>query len=303
VRPSLIPENAKLAICLGAVYLIWGVSFLFSKVGVSHLPPFLFSGVRFMTAGTILLSLAHAVGEPWPSSRADWRVILNLALLLVFLSNGLSIWAVQYLPSNEMALLNTSVALWLAGLGTLGPRGHSLSPVTLIGIAIGTTGVVLILLPGGAANRGNTLAEIVVLMACFSFAIGTIYYRGVHTSTSAWVMSGAQMLMGGAMLTVLGLAHGDAAAWHWDPKGILALAYLTLCSSCLAYSAYAWLTRHATPTLTGSFGYVNPAIAAVLGWVVLDERLTPLQMLGMGAIIIGVLFQTLPRGKWSVYLS
>jgi drug/metabolite transporter (DMT)-like permease len=297
VRPPLSPEKAKLAICLGTVYLVWGASFLFSKLGVTNLPPLLFSGIRFSVAGTVLLLVARAVGATWPKTRADRKIAVNLALLLVVLSNGASIWAIQYLPSSEMAILNSSTALWLAGLGTLGPRGHSLGTNTLIGLGVGTVGVLMVLWPGGALHTGNIWAELLMIGACLSFAVGTIYYRGVHTHTSALAMSGAQMLLGGIVLATLGLAHGDAQQWRPNAPGLISLAYLTFGSSCLAYSAYAWLTRHAAPMLTASFSYVNPAVAAFLGWLVLNEHMTPQQLGGLAAIIIGVLLQTLPMRR------
>ena len=285
-------------VCLATVYLVWGSSFLFTKIAVSNLPPALFSGIRFATAGTLLALIARVwSGSPWPSRRIDWRHVIVAGFFMVFVSNGLNTWAMRYLPSNQSALLNGTSAFWIAGLGTFGRRGHRLTRSAILGLVIGFLGAALMLMPKEPLSTKSVLAQAGVLTACFSWSLGTLYYRSIDTELSSLMFMALQMLMGGLMLLGLGLVHGDAAHWAPNTSGLMALLYLTFFSSCLAYTAYGWLSLNATPALIGTYGYVNPAIASFLGWQFLHEHLSGAQLVGMVVIIAGVSILTLPGGS------
>jgi drug/metabolite transporter (DMT)-like permease len=217
-----------------------------------------------------------------------------MAFLMVFASNGLNMWAIRYIPSSESALLNGTAALWIAGLGVFGPRGHALSRRAVAGLAIGFVGTVLLLIPKGGVAGLSILAQGGALSACLAWSLGTVYYRSIDTATTPLMFTALQLLVGGLMFGFLGLAHGDVAAWTTNVPGLVALAYLTIFSSCLAFTAYGWLTLNAAPTLIGTYSYVNPAIAAFLGWQFLDEHLSHTQLAGMVVILIGVVLLTLP---------
>jgi drug/metabolite transporter (DMT)-like permease len=285
-------------VCLTTVYLVWGSSFLFTKLAVSNLPPALFSGIRFVTAGTLLALIARIwSGSLWPSRPIEWRHVIIVGFFMVFVSNGLNTWAMRYLPSNQSALLNGTSAFWIAGLGTFGRRGHPLTRSAILGLAIGFLGAALMLIPKEPLSTKSLLAQAGVLTACFSWSLGTLYYRSIDTELSSLMFMGMQMLMGGLMLLSLGLVHGDAAHWAPNTSGLMALFYLTFFSSCLAYTAYGWLSLNAAPALIGTYGYVNPAIAAFLGWQFLHEHLSAAQLVGMVVIIVGVSMLTLPGGS------
>jgi drug/metabolite transporter (DMT)-like permease len=289
--------SAKLAVCLVTIYLVWGSSFLFSKIAVNHLPAALFSAVRFMTAGVLLGSLAHfAGGHAFPRGAVEWRHVSVAGFFMVFASNGLNIWAITYIPTNLSALLNGTSAFWIAGLGVFGKRGHPLTRWAVLGMFIGFAGTALMLIPKGGLRTSSLLAEIGALVACCAWALGTLYYRSIDTALSSLMFMALQMFMGGLMLLAVAIAHGDAARWTFNGPGLIALGYLTFFSSCLAYTAYGWLSLHAPPVLTGTYGYVNPAIAAYLGWQFLDEHLSNLQLSGLVTIILAVGILTLPGG-------
>lgn len=296
VRRRLDPRHSlKLLICLGTVYLVWGSSFLFSKIAVEHLPAALFCALRFTTAGMVLaLCARHWTGAPWPRSITEWRHVSIMAFLMVFANNGLNIWAIHYMPSNESALLNGTAALWIAVLGVFGPRGHPLSRRAVAGLAIGFVGTVLLVLPQGGIAGQSMLAQSGALGACLAWSLGTVYYRNIDTAISPLMFTALQLLVGGLMFGCLGVAHGDLATWTTNAPGLIALGYLTLFSSCLAFTAYGWLTLNAAPTLIGTYSYVNPAIAAYLGWQFLDEHLSLTQLAGMVVILGGVVLLTLP---------
>ena len=247
-------HSTKVIACLGIVYLVWGSSFLFTKIAVENLPPALFAGIRFVTAGVLLALLAEFYGGGrLPTRLTEWRHVTIAGFFMVFVSNGLNTWSIQYLPSNEAALLNGTSAFWIAGLG--------------------------------------------VLTACASWSLGTLYYRSITTQLSSMMFMALQMLMGGLMLLTVALARGDSIHWPPNPPGLIALFYLTFLSSGLAYTAYGWLTMHTTPTILSTYSYVNPAIAALLGWLVLHEHLSGLQLVGMAIIIVGVCILTVPGGS------
>ena len=291
-------HSVKLALALGTIYLVWGSSFLFSKIAVANLPPALFSGIRFVTAGILLALIARIWGgSSWPVRLIEWRHVIITGFFMILLSNGLNMWAIQFLPSNQSALLNSTPAFWIAGLGVFGKRGHPLTRWAVLGLVIGFLGVVLMLIPKGFPSTQSLLAQAGVLTGCLSWSLGTLYYRSIDTHLSSLMFMALQMLMGGLMLLGVGIVHGDAARWMPDTSGLIALFYLTFFSSCLAYTAYGWLSLNAAPALIGTYGYVNPAIATFLGWQFLHEHLSGTQLAGMVIIIVGVSILTLPGGS------
>jgi drug/metabolite transporter (DMT)-like permease len=291
-------HSAKVMLALGTIYLVWGSSFLFTKLAVSNLPPALFSAIRFTTAGTLLALIARIWnGSAYPRRRVEWRHVIIAGFFMVFVSNGLNTWAMRYLASNQSALLNGTSAFWIAGLGVFGRRGHPLTRWAVVGLVIGFLGAALMLIPKEPLSSKSLLAQTGVLTACLSWSLGTLYYRSIDTELSSLMFMGMQMLMGGLMLLAVGIIHGDAAHWSPNASGLTALFYLTFFSSCLAYTAYGWLSLNSTPALIGTYGYVNPAIAAFLGWQFLHEHLSGTQLIGMVVIIVGVSILTLPGGS------
>jgi len=286
-------KAAKQTAALAVVYIIWGSSFLFTKIGVTHLPPALFSGVRFILAGAILSALARFWrGDAWPGLRRDWRHVLIMAVFMVMGSAGLNAWTLQFISSGESALLNTTAALWIAGFGSIGARGHPLTRFAMFGLILGVAGTALTLSPHFGLNSTSTIPYLAALLACLSWSIGTMYYRHVDTKLGPMMFIGMQMLVGGLLQFVLGCAYGELGDWSFEAPGLISLAYLSLFSSCLAYTAYGWLTRNATPAIIGTYSYVNPALAAFLGWLLLNEELLPVQFAGMFVTILGVALVT-----------
>ncbi|HEX3912174.1 MAG TPA: EamA family transporter [Steroidobacteraceae bacterium] len=291
-------HSTKVFLCLLTVYLVWGSSFVFTKIAVENLPPALFAGIRFVTAGVLLALIAEIHGHSrLPRRLIEWRHVTIAGFFMVFISNGLNTWSMQYLPSNEAALLNGTSAFWIAGLGVFGRRGHPLSRFALLGLVIGFIGAMLMLTPRGPIFSKGSLAQLGVLSACASWSLGTLYYRSITTQLSPMMFMALQMLMGGLMLLALALVHGDSMQWPPNAPGLISLCYLTFLSSGLAYTAYGWLTMNTTPTIISTYSYVNPAIAAFLGWLVLHEHLTAVQLIGMAIIIVGVCILTVPGGS------
>lgn len=296
VLDPVSPERArqlKLIVCFAVIYLVWGSSYLAMRIGVEHLEPALFAGVRFVLAGVVLVGVAALRGARFPVDGVQWKHVLALAVFSVLVSNGINNWAIQWVPSNQSALLNATSAFWIAGFGTLGPRGHSLSTRAQTGLVIGFIGVALILWRPGGFTFQALGPQLAILCACMSWALGTLYYRSVQVETDPLMFTALQMLIGGLLILATGAATESLGSWEWSWPGVGTLLYLTLFSSCFAYTAYAWLMVNTTPDRLATYSYVNPAVAAVLGWLVLAERLSALQILGMVVILAGVMLLTL----------
>jgi drug/metabolite transporter (DMT)-like permease len=287
-------RRAKLLLCFTAVYLIWGSTYVVASVGVHIMPPILFGGIRFICAGILLGATALALGRKFPLDATEWRHLLIVAAGSVVIPNGLTNWAMQYVASNQTAILNASAALWIALLATQGRRAHALDKRTTTGLLIGFGGAVLIVWPGGSLDTSNFAMQLLILLGVFVWSATTVYIRNVHSKLDLLAFSAMQMLLGGLMMTGVGLALGEAQQWQWSPKGLAAMAYLTVASSCIAYTAFSWLARNTTPAMAGTYSYVNPAIAAILGWWFLGERLSANQLIGMAVMFAGVALVSWP---------
>jgi drug/metabolite transporter (DMT)-like permease len=286
--------RTRIVLAFATIYLVWGSTFLAIRLGVRELPPLLFAGGRFLLAGALLTAIAFWLGERWPRTRREWGWLLAFSLLMISLSNGTSTFALQHIPSNEGALLAAGSALWIAFLGSLGPQGHALSVRAIVGLLIGFAGVALIVWPRADAPRGHLGWQAMVLFGGLAWSVGTVLYRNARLPVGPVAFNAVIMGFGGLWLSIAGFASGEAPRWHWDGSGLLALVYLAVFGSALAYTAYAWLLKYTSADRVGTFAYVNPAVAALLGWAVLDEKLSALQLLGMLVVLAGVALVTLP---------
>ena len=303
-------HRAKLLFSFATIYLVWGSTYLTTKLGVAELPPFLFGAVRFITGGLLLYALAWWLAarkeraRPRPLAQ-DWRNLALVGSLAVLVSNGGNIWGLQYVPSNQAALLNVSAAFWIPLFGLFGRRAQSVSLRVTAGLAIGSFGTVLVAWTDDV-QATSTLHDLgpwpvlAVLLGCIGWSAATFYMRNVETGLDVMAFTGLQMLLGGLMMLVPALILGEPARWQWSPVGMASLIYMTLFSSCLAYTAYAWLSVHVTPAQVGTYGFVNPVIAVLLGWWVLNEALSPMQMIGTAIIFAAMFWINWPDSAQSV---
>ncbi|MEZ5497972.1 MAG: EamA family transporter [Steroidobacteraceae bacterium] len=285
-------RKLMLGISLATVYLVWGSSYLANKLGVAKMPPFLFGGVRFVIAGALLCALALYRGESLRINRRQFLQALLVGAFAVLISNGANVWALQWVPSNQAALLNTSSAFFIAALGTMGPRSHALHFQSLVGLLIGIVGTALILLPSGGLSDQYLPQMAIILLGSLGWSIAAILQRNFDTRMGLLSFTGWQMLLGGLLMLIVGSSSGELPHWQFSTQGMLALAYMIFFSACLGYTAFTWLARNAAPALVGSFAYVNPVIATLLGWWALGERLTTLEILGSIVVLIGVVLVT-----------
>jgi drug/metabolite transporter (DMT)-like permease len=290
------PSKLLLIASFASVYLIWGSSFAATKFMVHALPPFLAGAARFTVAGLLLALVAMLLGQALPRAAREWRHIAVMALAQVVLSSGLNVLAMRHVASNQSALLNASSALWIPLLGAIGVRGHPLTVRVGTGITIGLAGLALLLWPKGGFSVSDFGWQLVVVGACFAWALGTLYHRAVRTTTPLLMFIATEMLLGGALLGILGFGLGEGPRWHYDAPGLMALGFLMLFSSGLAYTAFGYLMVHTTPVRLSTYAYINPVIAAVVGWWLLGERLNAVQLGGSAVILLGVVIVSLPDG-------
>ena len=273
------------------VCVFWGSTYLAIKVGVTELPPFLFAGLRFLVAGLILLAVARALGDPLPR-KSDWRTLAIAGLLLLAGGNAFVVWSEQYVASGIASIFVVTVAMWTALFDAIIPGGSSeLNWRVVAGLLLGFLGTLLLVgaTPAEllAADKRGPLA---LTMASASWSLGTVYAKRHPTQASPYMGAAFQMIVGGGAVALVGSMLGEWASWHLSTRGIGAIAYLVIFGSILGYSAYSYALRHASATIVGTYAYVNPVIAVLLGWLLLHEPVGPRTFIAMSMILVAVVW-------------
>jgi len=279
----------RLAAAFGAVYLIWGSTYLAIRVAIETIPPFVMAGSRFLLAGAILYIWSAARGSGRPS-RVHWLTALIVGGLLLAGGNGAVTWSEQEVPSGLAALVVATIPIWMVLLDAIRPGGTRPTKFTILGVVIGFFGIALLFGPANLSAAGGIrpISMIVLFFAPLSWAIGSLYSRGAPKPQAPLQGIGMQMLCGGALLLIAATATGqwsqfDAASV--SPASIVSFLYLVVFGSIIAYSAYIWLLTATSPAKVSTYAYVNPVVAVFLGWAVASEPVTP-AMLGAMAIIL-----------------
>jgi drug/metabolite transporter (DMT)-like permease len=286
---SAAPRPALIWGALVTVYLVWGSTYLAIRIAIQTLPPFLMAATRFLVAGGVLFALTAPRGNRARDrlGPAEWRATAIVGATLLLGGNGGVVWAEQRIPSGVAALLVATLAVWMTLLDRL-LFGRRLARRAVVGLGLGLAGLALLV---GRIDRGGVdpLGAAVCALASFSWAAGSLYARSAPLPRRPLVATSMEMLAGGALLAAVGIAAGELRTAHlasFSATSLLALGYLIVFGSLVAFSAYVWLLRHATTSLVATYAYVNPVVAVVLGWAVLGEPVTP-RMAIAGAIIVG----------------
>ena len=278
------------------IYLVWGSTFYAIRVGVREVPPFLLAAIRFLVAGGALFGWMLARGERWPAAR-QWASAFLLALLIFVGDYGLVFWAEQRVPSGLTAVMLALIPgfMALSEIVILGTQRLTLrlAVVLLIGLA----GVAVLVSPslslGGAPIDRVGAAALVV--AALSWSVASALSRKLSLPSSKVMSSGTQMLAGGILLSLLAAGLGEAPRFHPASVSVgawLALLYLIVAGSIVAFTAYVWLLHHESPTRVGTYAYVNPVVAVLVGYVLGGEALGPRTILGTALVLISVVVIT-----------
>ncbi len=261
------PSRLKIVAAFAIVYIVWGSTYLGIKLGLESLPPFLMSGIRFAIAGLILWIWCAIRKEPLPSRRQVVNASI-VGLLLVLIGNGTVTWAEKSLSSGMVALLVGVQPVWMVLVMWASGEAKRPSGTTVIGLILGLFGVGTLAASGGDLKASLFAATLVVLGA-LSWSIGSLRSQVAEMPASTLRSNAVQMFVAGFALSLVGMGRGEIAALrtaHATTTSLLAVAYLIVFGSIVAYSAYAWLLQHVSATAASTCAYVNPAIAVALGW-------------------------------------
>ena len=292
--PAQAPARAAglaVVLALAIVYVVWGSTYLGIRFALEGgWPPLLaVSGGRFIVAGGAMYAFLRWRGVPAPTV-AQWKNLAVMALLLLLLGNGCVVLAEQSVSSGLAAVAVASVPLWMGLFGAI--YGQRPSRVEWLGIATGFAGVVW--LNAGSSLKASPTGLVLLLVAPVGWAFGSVWSRG-RDLPSPFMSAATQMLCGGVMLVATGLLRGESLAVSPTAHGSLALLYLAIFGSIIAFSTYVWLLHHVRPVLVSSYAYVNPVIAVALGAWLAGERFTAHDLGAMAVILAGVVVITLAK--------
>ena len=287
----MTPPRGRLALAYATVYLVWGSSYLVMKFAVETLPPFPMAGGRYFLAGAILCVVAWVLA-PARATRAEWRAATLVGTSLIC-SNAAIAYAVKRIPSGVAALLVAMTPCWMVLLEWLRDRRQRPHGWVVAGLALGLAGVAILVGPGELLGGGHIdpVGAVAVLAGTIVWAVGSLYARRAPRPASAQLMSGMQMLSGGAVLLVLSALAGGWAGFSpaaVTPKSWAAFVYLVLVASLAGFTAYVYLLHHASPARASTYAYVNPVVAVALGALFGGEVLSPRVGVAAGVIVAGV---------------
>ncbi len=310
-------SSFKIAAGLLAIYLIWGSTYLAIRIAVETLPPFLMAGSRFLIAGS-LLALILMAQKRFRANAAQWRGNAHIGLWLLLGGNGLVTWAEQTVPSGLTTLISATNPIMIVAAEalifrwTLGRSGQRPGRRILVGTVLGIIGLVILVAPSlyatssvqltGQANVANALPLVphnivnplgilAILVACFAWTVGSEMTRYARDPVEPFSGAAIQMICGGAAMLLLGLCLGEHAQTNFSGASVRSVAawlYLIFAGSLVAFTTFVWLMKHASPTLVSTYAYVNPIVAVLLGWLVLDEVVDAWTVLSSAFIIAGV---------------
>lgn len=291
----------KTLLAFATVYLVWGSTFLAIRIGVREVPPFLLAAIRFLIAGSVLYAWMLVRGERSPNSR-QWLSAFLLAVLIFVLDYGLVFWAEQRVPSGTTAVMLATIPTFMALAEILILRTRRLTARLAVALAIGIGGVAVLTHPSsslGGAPLDRTGAAALII-AAVSWSLASALTRKLPLPSSKVMSSGVQMLAGGVLLTIAAAALGEFGSfdpWAVSRGAWLALLYLIVAGSIIAFTAYVWLIHHESPTKVGTYAYVNPIVAVLLGYVLGGEGLGRRTVLGTLLVLISVAVITTTRAK------
>ncbi len=279
--------RVRLALAYAAICLIWGSTYLAIKVGLSSFDPFFFAGVRYLIATVLLYVIARSLGAQFGGPLRRWLPALGIGVLFIAVSNGLVFWAETRIDSGFTALLITATPVWTAALTPLLPGERRLRRLGWLGIALGLAGTTVLLQPW-RASRIELVASLGVEVSAVAWVVGSLWVRRIRHDFHPLALTVAHMAAGAPLLLAVAALRGRALVGPVTLRAGLALAYLVLIGSCVAFSAYFYLLRHWEATRVATSTYINPVVAVVLGALLLHEQVSGPMVAGAAIVLAGV---------------
>jgi drug/metabolite transporter (DMT)-like permease len=290
------PRAWKVLLAFAIIYFVWGSTFLAIRVGVREVPPFLLAGMRFLVAGIILYGWMRARGTPSPSAR-EWRAASFLAVLIFVLDYGLLFWAERRVPSGVAAVMMATIPVFMALAEILFLRTQRLTLRLGLALLVGIAGVAVLV--GHTISLGeapvDTAGACALIVASISWSVAASLTRKMPLPAAKAMSSGAQMLAGGVLLTLAAALLGEFRGFQVQAvsRGAwLALAYLIVAGSIVAFTAYVWLIHHESPTKVGTYAYVNPVVAVLVGYFLGGEAIGLRTIVGTALVLVSVVVIT-----------
>jgi len=295
-RSSSQPTAWKVLLAFAIIYFVWGSTFLAIRVAVREAPPFLLAAIRFVIAGLVLYGWMRAKGSLAPTRR-EWGSATLLAILIFVGDYGLVFWAEQRVPSGLTAVMMATIPVFMALSEIVFLKTQRLTLRLGSALLVGIGGVGVLVSRG--VNFGDapvdTLGACALIVAAISWSVGSALTRKLPLPSDKAMSSGAQMLVGGVLLTLTAGMLGEFRGFHVQAVSLtawMALAYLIVAGSIVAFTAYVWLIHHESPTKVGTYAYVNPLVAVLLGYFFLGEAIGVRTILGTALILVSVVVIT-----------
>jgi len=290
------PPRWQTLLAFAIIYLVWGSTFLAIRVGVREVPPFLLAGMRFFAAGILIYLWMRAKGSPSPTRR-EWASASLLAVLIFVGDYGLLFWAEKRVPSGIAAVMMATIPVFMALAEIIILRTQRLTLRLAVALLVGIGGVLILV--SRSAGFGDAPIDaagaIALVVSAISWSLAAILTRKLTLPESKVISSGSQMLAGGILLTLTAALLGEFRGFRIGAVSTgawLALAYLIVAGSIVAFTAYVWLIHHESPTKVGTYAYVNPVIAVVLGYFLGGEALGMRTILGTVLVLVSVVVIT-----------
>jgi drug/metabolite transporter (DMT)-like permease len=294
---SLAPRW-KIALAFFCVYVFWGMTYLAMRVAVEDIPPYLMAGTRFVLAGAILYVVARRRGDGVPTT-LNWRAAFVVGGFLLLGGNASVAWAEQRVSSGLAALLIGVMPIWMVSLEWL--RGGSRPrPNVITGLLLGALGVGLLVLPQGGGDRVDLLGALVLIVAAASWAWGSVISKSAGLPKSPFMATSMEMMAGGTLCVMVGVLAGELRGFspaQVSGEALLAWLFLVVFGSLVAFTAFIWLLGVVSIAKVGTYAYVNPIVAVLLGWAILGEPVTLTTVFAAMLILCGVAMVNLDWGK------
>jgi len=274
------------------VYLLWGGTFFAMRIGVESFPPLILAGMRHFSVGLVLYPLLRWKTGIRPTAE-QWRTAAITGVLLLCVGNGGVCWAEQTVPSGIAALLVATVTLWMVIVDWLRPKGHKPSARVLFGIVLGFAGMVILVGPAklGLSGRVDPVGAGVLIAASLAWACGSLYSKHGALPSSPMLGVAMQGLCGGAALWIAAFFNGEVWRFHplaATPQAWMAVGYLFVFGSCIGFTAYLFILKNSTAARVGTYAFVNPIVALIVGWLFGGEALSPRTLLAAAVILTAV---------------
>jgi drug/metabolite transporter (DMT)-like permease len=293
------PTPGLVIAAFAAIYLIWGSTYLAILFGLKTIPPFLLSGIRFSIAGALLLTWRLFAGER-PTLRPT-SINAFAGILMLFGGTGAVVWVEQHIASGMAAIVVASMPFWFVLLDYRQWSYNFSQKLILGGIVIGFVGVLTLFgANSGQFSEKTIFAMLVLIAGCISWAGGSLFLKYNANAQSSMMNAGVQMLAAGVFSVLVGWVLGETNAFSFASVSMeswLGMVYLITFGSLVGYLSYIWLLSVRPVVQVGTYAYVNPVVAVMLGWLFANEPFSGRQMVALAVILAGVLLINLPKYK------